>query len=93
MDNQTLMIIILLAILSIISIALGIYFLIKYSKKRKKIDLIVGIILTFIIPGIAIYVAFKVYTGYGPGTIVAYGPNPGMVYGPGPIVTYGPAPA
>lgn len=89
MELQLLITIIALSIIAIISLIFGILFLIKYAKKRKIIYLIVGILLTFIIPAIVIYFLFRFYIGNP--LLIAYGPNPGMVYGPGPVIAYGPA--
>lgn len=82
MDAATLTIIIISVIIAVISLIFGIFFLIKYAKTRKNIYLIVGILLTFVIPGIIIYIIFMFYTGSSP--MIEYGPNPGMLYGPGP---------
>jgi len=83
MDTAGLIIIIIATIGIIISLIFGIILLVKYKSTRKKWQLILGIILTFIIPAIIIYYAFRIY----PLTGMVYGPGPGdtIVYGPGPI--------
>ena len=59
------MIIILLAVIgAIVSLVFGIKFLIKYKATRKKSHLILGIVLTFVVPAIPAilsFVAFRLY--------------------------------
>jgi hypothetical protein len=83
MDTTSLIIIGVLVIVSIISLIFGILSLIKYSKTRKNTYLFLGILLTFIVPGILLYLAFRFYVS---STMVVYmpGPDNGMVYMPGP---------
>ncbi len=83
MDTAGLIIIIIATIGIIISLIFGIILLVKYKSTRKKWQLILGIILTFIIPAIIIYYAFRIY----PLTGMVYGPGPGNAidYGPGPV--------
>lgn len=81
---NTIFYVLLLSLIGLIaSIILGVRLLIKYKKSRKKIDLILGIILTYIIPGL-IFLAL-IYIVISRTITVSYGPPPGMVYGPGPI--------
>ena len=76
------MIIVLLTVIgTIVSIVFGIRFLIKYKATRKKSHLILGIVLTFVVPAILLYFAFRFY----PSTTMLYGPGPIMAYGPGPV--------
>ena len=83
--NDTTMLIILVALIigAIISLVFGIKFLIKYSKTRKNKYLYLGIIFTFVIPGILLIVAFKLWVYQG-NSMILYGPLPMMEYGPGP---------
>jgi hypothetical protein len=81
MNTTSLLLISISVIGIIVSLFFGIRFLIRYKTTRKKLHLILGIVLTFIIPAILLYFAFRIYTI-----------NSTMVYGPGPIMTYGPSP-
>lgn len=83
MDTTSLIIIGALVILAIISLVFGIKFLIKYNQTRKKLHLVLGILLTFIVPAVLLFLAFNFWR-YNPNSIIAYGPNPMMEYGPGP---------
>ncbi len=90
MDTLSLITIILLAAGAIVSLFFGIKLLIKYNQTRKKLYLFLGILLTFIVPAILLFLAFNFWRMsttmiYGPGPIVAYGPNPMIEYGPGPV--------
>ncbi len=79
---DTTMIIIILAVLgAIVSLVFGIRFLIKYKATRKRSHLILGIVLTFVVPAILLFVAFRFYAS----TSIVYGPGPMMEYGPGPV--------
>lgn len=62
-----------LIILGITSLIFGIKFLIKYRVTKNKMDLILGLVLTFIIPGILIYIGTR--------NLI----RPMIVYGPGPM--------
>ena len=73
---QLFFIIVAVAIIFLIG---GILCLVKYSKTKKKIFLILGIILTFVFLGIALYYVFRIFTA------VTYGPASGMAYGPAPL--------
>jgi len=83
MDTTLLITISILVIAAIVSIVFGILSFIKYSKTRKNIYLALGIILTFVVPGILLYLAFRFYVS---STMVVYmpGPDNGIVYMPGP---------
>jgi hypothetical protein len=84
MDTTSLIIIGALVIVSIISLIFGILSFVKYSKTRKNTYLFLGILLTFIVPGILLYLALKIYS---PSTMIDYmpGPDNGMVYMPAPF--------
>ena len=72
-------------ILSLVSLAGGIFCIVRFAKTRKIAYLIVGLILTFIIPGLCLFATLVVSI---PSTTVVYGPPPTMmVYGPPPINT------
>jgi len=64
--------------LGIASLLLGIFFLIRFAKTKKRLFLILGIIFALIIPGIIVYTIFR----YRPGMTMVYGPPPGVMYGP-----------
>ncbi|MAG07335.1 hypothetical protein CMI46_00790 [Candidatus Pacearchaeota archaeon] len=81
MDNTTITILIFLIIGTIVSLVFGIRFLIKYKATRKKSHLILGIVLTFVVPAILLYFAFRFSIA---NTSMIYGPGIGMDYGPGP---------
>ncbi|MCX6801392.1 MAG: hypothetical protein NTZ73_04335 [Candidatus Diapherotrites archaeon] len=72
---------ILAVILFFASIIGGVFSLKKYLKTKKKIFLIFGIILTFVVPGIILLFVIL------PSTMVSYGPAP-----PNTMIEYGPAP-
>jgi hypothetical protein len=65
--------IIILIILALISLFFGIKILIKYKLTHKRTHLIWGIILTFVIPGLIIYVLLG---SYRMNTMIDYGPGP-----------------
>ena len=81
MDITSLIILGILAITAIVSFVFGILSFIKYSKKRKTIYLVLGILLTFIVPGILLYLIFRFYV-IPPMVVYMPNPNPGMVYLP-----------
>lgn len=60
-------------ILSLVSLAGGIYCIVRYGKTRKIAFLIVGLLLTLILPGLFIWAALAVFI---PSTMVVYGPPP-----------------
>jgi len=60
-------------ILSLASLGAGIYCLVRYAKTRKVVFLIVGLILTFFLPGICLVAVLVVYI---PSTTIVYGPPP-----------------
>lgn len=84
-SNLTLIIVVAIAVIvSLISLAGGIFCIIRYAQTRKIVFLILGLILTFIIPGLCLVVAL---VGFIPSTMVVYGPPPTqMVYGPPPNI-------
>lgn len=76
-----LLITLILVAIGIVSLIFGIKFLIKYKAKRNKWHLVLGIVLTFIIPAAVLLLIFRFSVS-----------NPLMVYGPGPMMDYGPGP-
>jgi len=60
-------------ILSLASLGAGIYCLIRYARTRKAALLIVGLVLTFILPGICLVAALVAFI---PSTTIVYGPPP-----------------
>lgn len=79
MMQSNLMLIIVAAIavvLSLISLAGGIFCIIRYVKTRKIAFLIVGLILTFILPGLFLCAFLMVFI---PSTMVVYGPPPNIM--------------
>jgi hypothetical protein len=58
--------------LILILLVCGIFALIKYKKTKNKKYLIIGLILTFILIGVLIFIIFI----YIPSTMMAYGPGP-----------------
>lgn len=63
---------VIVLILFLISIVFGIFCLIRYARTRKYSYLIIGMILTFLIPG----VVFCLFLIWIPSTIMAYAPPP-----------------
>lgn len=78
---ETMIILLILVVLAIASLVGGIICLVKYAKTKNKLMLILGIVLTFVVPGILLYSAVR-FTLMD--TIVLYGPAPVMEYGPMP---------
>jgi len=60
-------------ILSLVSLAVGVFYIVRYAKTRKKAYLIVGLLLTFILPGVCLCLALVVFI---PSTMIVYGPPP-----------------
>ncbi len=84
--SPTLIIIIVLAIvLSLVSLGAGIFCIVRYARSRKVVFLIVGLLLTFLLPGIIMCAALGIFI---PNTLIVYGPPPQVpttiVYGPPP---------
>lgn len=73
MSTMLILVIVIAAILSLASLGGGIYCLVRYAKTRKVVFLIVGLILTFILPGIGLCAVLGVYI---PSTTIVYGPPP-----------------
>jgi hypothetical protein len=66
---------IILIALAVISCAAGIFCLIKFAKTRRPLFLILGLLLTFILPGVCLYLIAR--TGTPPvDSIMTYGPPP-----------------
>ena len=84
MSTITILIIAAAAILGLASLGGGIFCIVRYAKTRKAVWLIVGLVLTFIVPGLLFCVALGVFI---PSTIIVYGPPPPttIIYGPPPI--------
>jgi hypothetical protein len=73
---------ILVIALAIVSFVLGILFLVLFARRRKILFLILGLLLTFILPGVFLCLACLLWL---PNAAVVYGPPPTiMVYGPPP---------
>ncbi len=70
MDSLPLIILIALAVLSFI---IGIVLLILFARSRKILFLILGLLLTFLVPGIILYLAFLLWM---PSAVMVYGPPP-----------------
>jgi len=89
MDLVNLLLLLLFVAGGIVSLIFGIKFLIKYKATRKTPHLILGIVLTFVVPAIIFFIVFRGLIpntrGLIPNTMIDYGPGPGMVYGPGPV--------
>jgi len=73
-SNLTPLIVIAIAvILSLVSLAMGVFCIFRFAKTRKIAYLIVGLLLTFILPGVLLCIALVVFV---PSTMVVYGPPP-----------------
>jgi len=83
MSGITLAMLVIVIIAIIVSIIFGIFSFIKYGKTGKKKFLFLGIILTFVVPGIVLYIVLRTYIF---STAIVYMPGPGtnIVYMPGP---------
>jgi len=70
-------------ILALVSLGVGIYFIIRYARSRKTPFLITGLVLTFVLPGLFLCVVLGIFI---PATTIVYGPPPptNIVYGPPP---------
>ncbi len=71
-----------LVLIFLVSLGLGIFSLLKYKKTKGKKFLVIGIILSFVVPGIILLIIFQSYLS---SPSIVYGPEPMMEYGPGPI--------
>jgi hypothetical protein len=60
-------------LLGLISMAGGIVCIVRYARTRKVVWLIVGLLLTLLVPGLLICAAIVLWI---PSTMVAYGPAP-----------------
>lgn len=76
MDTTMLIIFILVILGAIVSLIFGIKFLIKYNSTRKKLYLFLGVVLTFVIPTILLFIAFRLYVRLYISTSMIYGPIP-----------------
>ncbi len=74
-NTITILLIALGVILSLVSLGGGIFCIVRYVKTRKVVFLIVGLILTFILPGICLCL---VLISFIPSTMVVYGPPPSI---------------
>jgi len=83
MNTTTILIIAVAVILALVSLGGGIFCIVRYAKTRKVVWLIVGLVLTFVVPGLLVCVALGVFI---PSIMVVYGPPPptNIVYGPPP---------
>ena len=82
--TTTILIIAAAVILALVSLGCGIFCIVRYAKTRKVVWLIVGLVLTFIVPGVLLCVALGVFI---PSVMMVYGPPPptNIVYGPPPM--------
>jgi hypothetical protein len=64
---------------AVISFAAGILCLIRFVKTRKPLLLILGLLLTFLVPGALLYLSTQYWS-----TQLVTPPGPVMVYGPPP---------
>jgi|PlaIllAssembly_1097288.scaffolds.fasta_scaffold2328921_1 hypothetical protein len=68
---------ILLIITAVVSFAAGVYCLVRFGKTRKNVFLILGLLFTFLLPGICVYlVAHWLVQAQPPTPIITYGPPP-----------------
>ena len=84
MSTTTILVIAVAAVLSLVSLGFGIFCIVRYAKTRKVAWLIVGLVLSFVVPGLLLCVALGVFI---PSTMIVYGPPPpptNIVYGPPP---------
>ena len=84
MSTMTILIIAAAIILALVSLGCGIFCIVRYARTRKVVWLIVGLVLTFIVPGELLCVALGVFI---PNVMIVYGPPPptNIVYGPPPM--------
>ena len=85
MNTTTILIIAAAVILALVSLGCGIFCIVRYTKTRKVVWLIAGLLLTFIVPGLLLCVALGVFI---PSVMMVYGPPPPptqIVYGPPPM--------
>jgi hypothetical protein len=84
MSSSLILVAILTILFCLASLGAGIYCLVRYARTRKMVFLILGVILTFILPGLCLCLVLGVYI---PMTTIVYGPPPpptSIVYGPPP---------
>jgi hypothetical protein len=67
------MIIIGVIVLGLTSLGVGIFFLVRYARTRKRTHLVIGLLLTFIILGLLCCFVFILWL---PNAFVVYGPPP-----------------
>ncbi len=70
---HSIMIIVGVIVLGLISSGIGIFFLVRYVRTRKRSYLVIGLLLTFIVPGLLGCFSFSVWL---PNAFIAYGPPP-----------------
>ena len=76
MSTSSIVIIVIAFLLALASLGCGVYCLVRYAKTRKIIFLVVGLLLTFILPGLFFCLALVLFI---PGTMVVYGPPPDYI--------------
>jgi hypothetical protein len=69
---------------AVISFAAGIFCLIRFVKTRKPLFLGLGLLLTFLVPGVLLYLGTQYLSTQYSSTPWVSPPEPGMVYGPQP---------
>jgi hypothetical protein len=65
---------VVIAVLSLASLAAGIFCITRYMRTRKRVLLVVGLLLTFVAPGILFCLVVALWA---PAATVVYGPAPG----------------
>jgi hypothetical protein len=75
-SSLPIVIIVIALLLALVSLVGGIFCLVLYAKTRRIVYLIVGLALTFILPGLIFCLALGVFI---PSTMVAYGPPPDYI--------------
>ncbi len=84
MSTILILVIIVAVLLSLASMGGGVYCIVRYAKTRKVVLLIVGLILTLVLPGLFLCAVLGIYI---PSAMIVYGPPPpptNIVYGPPP---------
>jgi hypothetical protein len=63
-----------IAVLGLTSLAAGIFCLVRFMRTRNRVLLVVGLLLTFVAPGVLFCLAVALWA---PAATVVYGPAPG----------------
>lgn len=78
---EPMILVLILGAVGVASLVGGIVSLVKYAQTKSKLMLVLGIVLTFVVPGILLYLAFRIWVM---DTMISYGPAPMIEYGPMP---------